>query len=106
VLGVQLRHQPKASGDQLQVRYCRPTSFVWYPCSQVAYASRALAALLNDAHAGAWAAEQFLSEVAAGLRDASSEASSPALYQLLVSALDLPIACKVCTHPREVWAHT
>lgn len=62
---------------------------------QVGYASRALAALLNDARAGPEAAEQLLSEAVDALHEAGPGASGPALYQLLIAALDLPITCKV-----------
>ena len=65
--------------------------------SQVAHSSRALLALLNDAHAGARAAEQFATAAADALHQAGPAAPSLALCQILVSALELPITCMVGT---------
>lgn len=65
--------------------------------SQVVHSSRALLALLNDAHAGAHAAEQFVTAAADALHQAGPGPPSLALCQLLVSALELPITCMVGT---------
>jgi hypothetical protein len=64
---------------------------------QVAHSSRALLALLNDAHAGAHATEQFVAAAADALHQAGPGPPSLALCQLLVSALELPITCMVGT---------
>lgn len=78
-----------------------------YPAHpQVAHSSRALLALLNDAHAGAHAAEQLVTAVADALHQAGPGAPSLALCQLMVAALELPITCMVSTVPSNATAQT
>lgn len=62
---------------------------------QARYGSQALAVLLNDAHAGPAAAAELLEGAVDAMQDGRPEAASPALYHLLIAALDLPITCKV-----------
>lgn len=71
---------------------------------QARYGSQALAVLLNDVHAGPAAAAELLQEAVDALQESGPEAASPALYHLLIAALDLPITCKVAAEQgfREV----
>ncbi len=62
---------------------------------QAAFAFRALVPLLQDRSAGGDAAAQLLAEAVAVMQECGPQAVGPALYQLLVAALDLPVTCKV-----------